>query len=64
MGLKKMGHDASYKPANVNGRTWYRVNIGEFNDASSAKIYRKQLLKSPEIKAALVVKTKALPAQN
>ena len=54
--LKTMGYKAFYIPAQVKGKTWYRVNVGRFPNESSAKDYRVQLIKATKIKKALVKK--------
>lgn len=41
--LKGQGYDAYLVPANVNGRTWYRVRVGRFSSFKEAKALRETL---------------------
>lgn len=52
--LKDQGYSAFYIPAEVNGRTWFRVSIGLFTDQSSAMSYRKELLDNQTVSSAIV----------
>jgi septal ring-binding cell division protein DamX len=53
-GLKGKGYNAFYLPANVNGRTWYRVLVGLFNNSKSAGDFRAQFMKEANTKSAIV----------
>lgn len=54
--LKEKGYNAFYIPATVNGKTWYRVSVGRFEDQKSATAYRKELLDSQVATSAIVQK--------
>ena len=55
-GLKGKGYNAFYLPANVNGRTWFRVLVGLFNNSKSAGDFRGQFMKEANTKSAIVQK--------
>ncbi len=42
--LQEKGYDSFYLPAVVNGKTWYRVSVGRFEDQASATVQRKKIL--------------------
>ncbi len=54
--LKGKGWNAFYLPATVQGRPWFRVSVGLFNNDKSAKEFRAQFLKESGSKTALVQK--------
>lgn len=54
--LKNKGWAAFYVPANVGGKTWYRVMVGTFNNHTSAQAFRKDFMKESGMKSALVQK--------
>lgn len=54
--LKGKGWTAFYLPAQVNGKTWYRVTVGLFNNYKAAQDFRTQFIKESNIKTALVQK--------
>lgn len=54
--LKNKGWAAFYVPANVSGKTWYRVMVGTFNNHNSAQAFRKDFMKESGMKSALVQK--------
>ncbi|MGE4133375.1 MAG: SPOR domain-containing protein [Bdellovibrionales bacterium] len=54
--LKGNGWNAFYLPAQVNGKTWYRVLVGLFNSQDSAKQFRAQFIKEAGAKSAIVQK--------
>lgn len=54
--LKSKGWNAFYIPAEIKGRTWYRVSVGLFEESSNAQVFMKQFLKESGAKDALVVK--------
>lgn len=54
--LKDKGFNAFYVPAEVGGKTWYRVSIGRFEDQKSAMAYRKELLDTQAASSAIVQK--------
>ena len=53
-GLKEKGFEAFFIPAQVNGRTWYRVNVGLFASESEAKDYKKGFMNKTKTDAAIV----------
>lgn len=55
-GLKGKGYNAFYLPANVNGRNWFRVLVGLFNNSKSAGDFRAQFMKEANTKSAIVQK--------
>ena len=54
--LKSKGFSAFYVPAEVNGKTWYRVSVGQFEDRGSALKYRSKLMKEAGLQSAVVQK--------
>ncbi len=52
--LANKGFVASYVPADVSGKTWYRVGVGSFGTVKSAKEYLDQVKANPEFKGAIV----------
>ncbi len=54
--LKEKGWNAFYIPAEIKGKTWFRVSVGLFEEASNAQNFKKQFLKESGAKDALVVK--------
>lgn len=44
--LQEKGYDSFYLPAVVNGKTWYRVSVGRFEDQASATTHRKKILET------------------
>ncbi len=54
--LKGKGWTAFYLPANVNGKTWFRVLVGLFENQDSAKQFRAQFMKEANTKSAIVQK--------
>jgi len=54
--LKGKGWNAFYLPANVKGKTYFRVLVGLFNSSDSAKEYRAKYMKDTNSKDALVQK--------
>lgn len=54
--LKGKGYNAFYLPANVNGRTWFRVLVGLFNNSKAAGDFRAQFMKEANTKSAIVQK--------
>ncbi len=55
-GLKNQGFEAFFIPAQVKGRTWYRVNVGLFASENEAKNYRKDFLIKSKSNDAIVQK--------
>lgn len=54
--LKAKGWTAFYLPAQVNGKTWYRVTVGLFNNYKAAQDFRGQFMKEANVKSAIVQK--------
>lgn len=54
--LKGKGWNAFYLPATIQGKPWFRVSVGLFNNDKSAKEFRAQFLKESGSKTALVQK--------
>lgn len=54
--LKGKGWNAFYFPAAVQGRTWFRVSVGLFNNFKSATDFRAQFMKDANTKSAIVQK--------
>lgn len=54
--LKGKGFTAFYLAANVNGKTWFRVLVGLFDNMKSADEFRAQLIKDVGTKSAIVQK--------
>ncbi len=52
--LQGAGWSSFYVPAEVSGRTWYRVSVGLFNNHRSANNFRIELMKEANISAAIV----------
>lgn len=56
--LKNKGLGAFYIPALVNGKTWYRVSIGQFATQDEATEYRTNLIKEGKVASAMIQKIK------
>lgn len=54
--LKQKGYSAFYIPAKVDGKTWYRVSIGQFATQNEASDYRKEILTNAKVTSAIVQK--------
>ncbi len=54
--LKGKGWNAFYIPADVQGKTWYRVSVGLFTTAKSATEFRKEFQKESSVATAIVQK--------
>jgi len=54
--LKKKGYSSFYLPTNVHGKTWYRVNVGQFNSPKEAVDYKEQLMKNSIVDTAIIQK--------
>lgn len=54
--LKTKGWNAFYIPADVKGRTWYRVSVGLFSTTASAEKFKSELKKEANISSAYVQK--------
>lgn len=54
--LKGKGYSAFYVPAEVKGKVWYRVSVGQFNTMKEAQSYRTELLEKAHVTTAIVQK--------
>ena len=54
--LLAKGIKTSYVAAQVNGQTYYRVNVGLFGSAKEAQDYKKEFLEKTKISSAFVQK--------
>ena len=54
--LRNKGFSAFYIPAQIKGKTWYRVNIGLFQNRKEASFYRQRIAKQAGIKTSLIQK--------
>jgi cell division protein FtsN len=54
--LHDKGFNAFYIPADVSGKTWYRVSIGRFDDQKTAMAHRKEVLDQQAATSAIVQK--------
>ncbi len=52
--LKTKGYSAFYIPAEVKGKTWYRVSVGQFATQKEATSYRAELLDKVKVSSAIV----------
>jgi cell division protein FtsN len=56
--LKARGYQASSVSAVVNGKTWYRVQVGLFDNLQSAQSYKKELMEQNRLASAIIQKVK------
>ncbi|WII73113.1 SPOR domain-containing protein [Bdellovibrio sp. 22V] len=54
--LKGKGYSAFYIPANIKGKTWYRVSVGQFATQKEAQSYRNEFLTKSKVESAIVQK--------
>lgn len=54
--LKDKGMSASYFKATINGKSWYRVCLGLFDNRKAAKEYRDKVIATGDLKSAIVQK--------
>lgn len=54
--LKDKGYSAFYIPANIKGKTWFRVSVGQFATPKEAASYRTELLGKAKVSSAIVQK--------
>lgn len=54
--LKDKGYSAFYVPANIKGKTWFRVSVGQFATPKEAASYRAELLSKAKVSSAIVQK--------
>jgi septal ring-binding cell division protein DamX len=54
--LKTKGYSAFYVPANIKGKTWFRVSVGQFATSKEAASYRTELISKAKVSSAIVQK--------
>lgn len=54
--LKNKGYSAFYVPANVKGKTWYRVSVGLFATEEEAKAHREEIMAKAKLTTAIIQK--------
>ena len=54
--LKDKGYSAFYVPANIKGKTYYRVSVGQFATQKEAQSYRTEFLGKAKVSSAIVQK--------
>ncbi len=54
--LKQKGYSAFYVPANIKGKTWYRVSVGQFATQKEAQTYKTELVEKAKLSSAIVQK--------
>lgn len=52
--LKARGYEASYAEATVNGKTWYRVQVGTFITLQEAQNQKKELVEKNHLSSAII----------
>lgn len=54
--LKARGYKASQVKAQVNGKSWYRVQVGLFDNLADAQNYKKELMQQNRLSSAIIQK--------
>ncbi len=54
--LKDKGYSAFYIPANIKGKTYYRVSVGQFATQKEAQAYRSEFMGKAKMTSAIVQK--------
>ncbi|MCX7978578.1 MAG: SPOR domain-containing protein [Bdellovibrionaceae bacterium] len=54
--LREQGFSAYYVPAQINGQTWYRVNVGLFASEAEAKEYQAKFHSRAQMKGTIIKK--------
>lgn len=52
--LQSKGFKTTFVPVNLNGQTWFRVNVGLFGSVKEAQDYKKEFLEKTKMSSALV----------
>lgn len=52
--LQSKGFKTSFVPAQINGQTWFRVNVGLFGTIKEAQEYKKEFLVKSKLASAIV----------
>ncbi len=56
--LKARGYKATYTAADVNGKTYYRVQVGQFENLQEAQDHKKELMEQNRLPEAFVQRIK------
>lgn len=54
--LQARGYKATQVEANVNGKTWHRVQVGLFTNLEDAQSYKKELIEKNRLTSAIISK--------
>ncbi len=54
--LQARGYKATQVQANVNGKTWHRVQVGLFTNLEEAQAYKKELVEQNRLTTAIISK--------
>lgn len=54
--LKSRGYKAGYVAADVNGKTYYRVQVGLFTNLDEAQNYKKEVMEKNQLSSAIIQK--------
>jgi DedD protein len=54
--LQARGYKATQVEANVNGKTWHRVQVGLFSNLEEAQSYKKELIEKNRLTSAIISK--------
>ncbi len=54
--LKEKGYSAFFVPAQVKGKSWYRVSVGLFANENEAKEYKKEFMAKSKVESAIIQK--------
>jgi len=54
--LKDQGYSAFYLSAKVKSKVWYRVSVGLFDSRTTANNFKRELMKSANLKSAIIQK--------
>ena len=52
--LQARGYKATHSVATINGKTWYRVQVGLFSSLQDAQIYKKELVEQNRLTSAII----------
>lgn len=52
--LQGKGFKTTFVPVNLNGQTWFRVNVGLFGTVKEAQDYKKEFLEKTKLTSAIV----------
>jgi DedD protein len=54
--LKSRGYKAAYVAAEVNGKTYYRVQVGLFSSLDEAQVFKKEIMEKNQLTSAIIQK--------